>query len=526
MTRRHSNGAASFARRSGSRPRSTFLASGGSASGCSTVPRCTTADDMFTSGKTAVGTGTGGAAGRASQTAAANRALATARAAMMPRSCADRVGRPDALSRSTIAVRIAPFRERMLARDASGEHNDGRAGRGVERPAGEDLMSRVLTLFFAAVFVATACGQTPTTPSASASGAASATAAAITRGGTVIVAIWQEPSTLAAHYQNQTVSGVVTDGVIEGLASTTNDGNYVPVLAQTVPDVANGGVVVKGTKMDVTWKLKPGIKWSDGEPLDSSDIKYTWDIWMKDPKTNNRTGFDQIESIDTPDATTAIVHYKAIYAPYPLNFGALMPRHLLEKEADISKTDYNRKPLGTGPFKVTDFKAGDSITLEKNTNYREQGKPYLDKIIFKSVPSSQVALAHLQAGEVQAMWNLTEAQTPDVEKTQGLALQVTPAPTVERIEINTVQNREYPDPNSTHPILADVAVRKALLYATPKQQIIDKLLFGKAKPGSSPVSQGWAKYTGTQEGYDPAKANSTLEASSWVKGSDGIRTKN
>jgi len=394
-----------------------------------------------------------------------------------------------------------------------------------DRP-GRTFMSRVLTLFFAAVFVATACGQTPTTPSASASGAASATAAAITRGGTVIVAIWQEPSTLAAHYQNQTVSGVVTDGVIEGLASTTNDGNYVPVLAQTVPDVANGGVVVKGTKMDVTWKLKPGIKWSDGEPLDSSDIKYTWDIWMKDPKTNNRTGFDQIESIDTPDATTAIVHYKAIYAPYPLNFGALMPRHLLEKEADISKTDYNRKPLGTGPFKVTDFKAGDSITLEKNTNYREQGKPYLDKIIFKSVPSSQVALAQLQAGEVQAMWNLTEAQTPDVEKTQGLALQVTPAPTVERIEINTAQNREYPDPNSTHPILADSAVRRALLYATPKQQIIDKLLFGKAKPGSSPVSQGWAKYTGTQEGYDPAKASSTLEASSWVKGSDGIRTKN
>src|SRR5206468_12004891 len=387
-------------------------------------------------------------------------------------------------------------------------------------------MSRVLTLFFAAVFVATACGQTPTTPSASASGAASATAAAITRGGTVIVAIWQEPSTLAAHYQNQTVSGVVTDGVIEGLASTTNDGNYVPVLAQTVPDVANGGVVVKGTKMDVTWKLKPGIKWSDGEPLDSSDIKYTWDIWMKDPKTNNRTGFDQIESIDTPDNLTAVVHYKAIYAPYPLNFFALMPRHLLEKEADISKTDYVRKPLGTGPFKVTDFKAGDSITLEKNANYRgAPDKPYLDKIIFKSVPSSQVGLAQLQAGEVHAMWNLTEAQTPDVEKTAGLALQVVPGPTVERIELNTAENKEYTDPNSVHPVLGDIEMRKALLYATPKQSIIDKLLFGKAKPGSSPVSQGWAAYKEPQEGYDPKKANATLDKAGWVKGSDGIRSK-
>src|SRR5437870_6624056 len=274
MTRRHSCGAASFASRSGSRPRSTFLASEGSASGCSTTPRGTAADDMFRSGSTAAGAGAGATVGRPSDTASAKTVPAATRPTITPRSWEDRRARPGSLSRSTIAVRIAPFRERMLARDASGEHNDGRAGRGVEDRPGRTFMSRVLTLFFAAVFVATACGQTPTTPSASASGAASTTAAAITRGGTVIVAIWQEPSTLAAHYQNQTVSGVVTDGVIEGLASTTNDGNYVAVLAQTVPDVANGGVVVKGTKMDVTWKLKPGIKWSDGEPLDSSDIKY------------------------------------------------------------------------------------------------------------------------------------------------------------------------------------------------------------------------------------------------------------
>jgi len=99
-------------------------------------------------------------------------------------------------------------------------------------------------------------------------------------------------------------------------------------------------------------------------------------------------------------------------------------------------------------------------------------------------------------------------------------------PTVERIEMNTAQNKMYTDPNSVHPVLGDIAVRKALLYATPKQQIIDKLLFGKAKPGSSPVSQGWAAYKVPQEGYDPAKANKTLDDAGWVKGSDGIRSKN
>src|SRR3979490_1668249 len=357
------------------------------------------------------------------------------------------------------------------------------------------------------------CGQPA--PAGGTSPAPSSSAAATpTRGGTAIVAIWQEPATLAAHYANQTVTDVVNFGVIEGLTSTTTDGEYIPNLAKSVPTVANGGARVSadGKKLDVTWELKPGIKWSDGTPLTSADIKYTWEIWMKDPKTNSRTGFSEIESIDLPNDVTAIVHYKSVYAPYPNNFFSLMPKALLEKEADISKTDYVRRPLGTGPFKVAEFKAGDSITLEKNTNYRgAPEKPYLVKIIFKSVPPSQVALAQLQAGEVHAMWNLTEAQTPDVEKTTGLALQVVPGPTVERIELNTATNKEYPDPNSVHPVLGDVAVRKALLYATPKQQLIDKLLFGKAKPGSSPVSQGWAAYKGTQEGYDPAKAHATLD---------------
>ena len=167
-----------------------------------------------------------------------------------------------------------------------------------------------------------------------------------------------------------------------------------------------------------------------------------------------------------------------------------------------------------------------SITLEKNPNYRESGKPYLDKVIFKSVPSSQVGLAQLKAGEVHAMWNLTEAQTPEVEKESSLALLVVQGPTVERIEMNTALNQENTDPNSVHPVLGDIEMRKALLYATPKQQIIDKLLFGKAKPGSSPVSQGWAAYKEPQEGYDPKKANDVLDKAGWVKGSDGIRSKN
>src|SRR5207237_6988904 len=130
----------------------------------------------------------------------------------------------------------------------------------------------------------------------------------------------------------------------------------------------------------------------------------------------------------------------------------------------------------------------------------------LDKVICRTVPSREAAIAQLKAGEVQGMWNLLESQTPDLEKTPDVKLEITPSPSVERIEMNTAKNQDMTDPSSTHPVLGDINVRRALIYATPKQSVIDKLLFGKAKPGTSPVSQGWASPKSlTQESYDPAK---------------------
>ena len=381
---------------------------------------------------------------------------------------------------------------------------------------------RVLAIAVAAALLVGACAGS-TTPSPS-----SAASAGLVRGGTFILALWQEPVTLAPHYRNQTAANVAARVVTEGLSRTDTDGNYLPVLAKQIPTTANGGVkLTSDGKIDVTWELVPGLKWSDGDPVTSADIKFTWQVWMKDPNTVSRTGFDQIETIDTPNDTTAVIHYKTTYAAYQNNFtDGLIPKHLLENVPDISKHDYNRKPIGTGPFKVTEFVAGDHITTERNPLYRLAGKPYLDKLIFKSVPSREVAVAQLKAGEIQGMWNLLEAQTPDLEKDAGIKMVITPSPSVERIEMNTAKNQDMTDPVSVHPVLGDINVRRALIQATPKQDLIDKLLFGKAKPGTSPVSQGWASPKSlTQEGYDPNKAKQLLDQAGWVAGSDGIRSK-
>ena len=373
--------------------------------------------------------------------------------------------------------------------------------------------------------VVAACQSVPVT------GTAPPASGQAVRGGTLVFAVWQEPTTLAPPYINQTIAGLVSQVCTEGLARTDTDGNYQPVLATRLPTIENGGakLIAGGTKLEVTWQLQPGLKWSDGEPLTSADVRFTWQAWMRDAKVVNRQGFDQIEKIDLPNETTAVITYKSVYGPYLANFvpsNALLAQHLLEKEADISKTEYVRKPLCTGPFVITDFKAGDSITAERNPNYRKVGRPYVDRIIFKSVPSSEVAIAQLRAGEVQGMWNILESQTPDLEKDSSIRLSVTPSPSVERIEMNTAKNEDMTDPSSTHPILGDISVRRALIYATPKQQIVERLLFGKAKVGTSVLSQGWAADKSvTQELYDPQRADALLDQAGWSKGPDGIRVK-
>ena len=387
-------------------------------------------------------------------------------------------------------------------------------------------MSRARGLVFAlaALLGLGACGG----------GAAAPAAQTPVKGGTLVVAIWQEPNTLYPYYATQTVSTLVYEIALEGLVRVAPDGSYQAVLAKEVPTTGNGGLKISGDgkRMDVTYHLKPGLKWADGQAVTSDDVRFTWQAIMKDPKVTSRGGYDQISGIDTPDPLTAVVHYGSIYAAYASRFSSstgqpILPRHVLEKEADISKSDFVRTPFGTGPFKITEFKSADHITAERNPNYREAGRPYLDRIIFRSVPSREVAVAQLEAGEVGAMWNLLEAQLPEVGKRADIRVRAVPGPTVERLEFNLAKPGNPADPAVPHPVLGDINVRHALVLATPKQKIVDRLLNGKATVAQSTLSIGWAAPKDLrQDGYDPARARQLLDKAGWVPGPDGIRVKN
>jgi len=376
-----------------------------------------------------------------------------------------------------------------------------------------------LSVLVILALVLTACGAEPAGPTATPAPTAPK------KGGSVTMAVWQEPATLNWLLGTQTVMDEVNAFVVEGMTGVDGAGNRFPVLAKEVPSVQNGGVSADGKT--ITYKIKEGIVWSDGKPFTCEDVKWTWQVIMT-PGIGivSTTGYQDIETVECPNPTTAVVKYKNFYAPYLSLFNDILPKHVTSDPQKIKDWEYNRKPLGTGPFMVKEFVQASHITLVRNPNYREKDKPYLDQVVIRIVPSTEVAKQLLKSGEVDIMWNNTEADFPELEAMSGVKISQPVQIGGERMFLNLAENKDPSDPKVPHPILGDVRVRQAIAYGINKQRIIDKLLYGKALPGSSELNAGYFKCDNVKAyPYDPEKAKKLLEEAGWKPGPDGIRVK-
>src|SRR5436190_627946 len=150
------------------------------------------------------------------------------------------------------------------------------------------------------------------------------------------VALSQEPDKLNALFSSMSYTGWLSQMLLVGLGRWDDKNNLVPELAAEIPSTANGGVSADG--LTITWHLKPNLKWSDGEPLTSADVKFTWQV-ETDPgnAVYTRSGYNKISSIDTPDATTAVLHFSELYPGWqtlfsqgPNNQGSIQPEHILK----------------------------------------------------------------------------------------------------------------------------------------------------------------------------------------------------
>ena len=346
-------------------------------------------------------------------------------------------------------------------------------------------------------------------------------------GGTLRVALYQEPAILNPFLNSQTAGTEVMNLVFQGLTDVDPDGKRFPVLATEVPTTQNGGVSADGKT--VTYKLKRDVKWHDGRPFTAKDVVFTWQAIMDSSNPiASRTGYNVMDSVTATDDYTVRVAYKEFFAPFATLFGSILPSHAYNNTtAGMDKHEQARKPIGTGPFKIQEWSSGNHITLAKNPDYHVKGKPYLDQVVFRITPSREVGVAQLQTGEADVVWDLSEASVAEIEGKAGLTVWAGPAPDVERLILNfsAPSGPQQGLPNSRHPVLGDPKVREAIELAIDKKAIVDKLLFGKTSVASSPVPMGWAAYKPNPSEFNPTKAKQLLDEAGWRPGSDGIRAK-
>jgi peptide/nickel transport system substrate-binding protein len=361
--------------------------------------------------------------------------------------------------------------------------------------------------------------------------------------GHVNVLYWQAPSILNPYLSSGTKDVETASLVLEGLAGFDEKGVVIPRLAESVPTVENGGISEDLTQ--ITWKLKPGLLWSDGTAVTSADAKFTWE-YCTHPEGGcaQAARYEGITSIDTPDDLTVVITFSGPKPnPYQAFVGGTSPILQAAQFANClgaaasTCSEQNFKPIGTGPFVVKDFKVNDVVELEANPNYRDPAKPAFATMTVKGGGDAQAAArAVLETGEFDYAWNTQinpEMQAQMSAGGKGVLLNGF-GTLVERIEMNmtdpspSLPEGERSTTKHPHPFLTDLNVRKALSMAIDRQVLVDigYGAAGRATCNLVPAPEMFASPNTDCLTQDIEGARALLEESGWVDSDgDGVREK-
>lgn len=362
--------------------------------------------------------------------------------------------------------------------------------------------------------------------------------------GEVKIIYWQAPSILNPFLSGGTKDVESASMIIEPLARYNEKGELVPWLVDEVPTVANGGVSEDLTS--ITWKITPGIKWSDGSDFTSADVKFTYE-YCTHPEGGcaQLTKFEGVASVDTPDALTVVVNFEGPTPnPYGPFVGGESPIIQAAQFANClgaaapSCTAENFGPIGTGPFVVTEFKPNDVITMVANDNYRDPAKPAFASVTFKGGGSAAASgTAVMETGEFDYAWNLQLA--PDVIAKMQEGGKGTPVagfgPLMERIMLNqtwadpSLPEGERSTAKHPHPFLKEPAVYKAMSMAIDRPLLVE---IGYGQAGNIgcawvPAPEAFAPTMENCDVQDIDGANAMLDAAGFVDSDgDGVREAN
>ena len=359
---------------------------------------------------------------------------------------------------------------------------------------------------------------------------------------TVNILYWQASSILNPYLSNGTKDIDASAIVLEPLANVGPDSYFVPVLAAEIPTLENGGVSEDLTS--ITWTLREGVLWSDGTPFTAEDVIFTWEYC-----THSEAGctqddlFNNIVSMEALSDHQVKINFDGP-KPYPYLPFVAQTSPILQKAqfADClganmgACTDQNFGPIGTGPYMVEEFRPNDVVTYVANPNYREEGKPHFDRVVFKGGGDAEsAARAVLETGEADYAWNLqiSPAVLAGMEAAGNGQMGSAYGQSIERLHINfTDPSPDNPnrsiwmeDGSNAHPFLTNKTIRQAMSMAIDRN-IIAEQLYGPAGRASCNLINGPAHNVSPNNTCDQdiAAANDLLDEAGIVDSDgDGVR---
>jgi peptide/nickel transport system substrate-binding protein len=357
-----------------------------------------------------------------------------------------------------------------------------------------------------------------------------ATPAAAT-GGKIVLAEWQYPGTLVPYHARLGTDFEVAGSMFDGLLIVTPDLRYAPDLAQDVPTLDNGGVVLKNAGMNVTWKLKSGMQWSDGEPINCDDVKATW-TWNMDPAnaglTSGTAGWEDISGIDGGIGTTCMVHYSRVYEGYLNLFSPVLPAHYLAtvpvKDAAAKLYPLNNPSTGvySGPYIPKVTKARAQITLVPNPKWQTISghAPWLGSVTWNFLGGPDSVIAAFKAGGYDAGQGLGN---DDIPALAGISTSREVIHDSLAYELHAFNNASLKDKfGMDYPIIIG-----AIKLATDRQAIAQGPLDGNVTVSNNFVSplSWYYKDLGGSTTADPTSASTLLANAGWSKNADGYLSK-
>jgi peptide/nickel transport system substrate-binding protein len=357
-------------------------------------------------------------------------------------------------------------------------------------------------------------------------------------GGPLRILYWQASTLLNPHFAVGTTNQDASRVFYEPLAGWAADGTLYPILAAEIPSIENRGLREDGR--EVTWKLKRGVKWHDGQDFTADDVVFNWEYAKNPAVAGVSSGSYRDVNVVKVDDYTVRVEFQR---PTPFwadafvaSRGMIIPKHLFKdfNGANARDAPANLRPVGTSAFRFASFAPGDTLRAERNPNYHMPNRPFFDTLEVKGGGDAvSAARAVLQTGDYDYAWNL-QVEDEILKRLEAAGrgrVNIVEGGNIEFVQLNaTDPNREVDGErahiSTQHPAFRDPAVREAMSLLIDRNAL-EQFIYGRGGPATANFLNNPPRFASPNMRWEfnIQKANEILDRAGWARGRDGIRAK-